>query len=162
VELFYRLKPITSLNDELLWCNLLNVSPKAYGCRAWLCTQYLSHELALNGRGIAGGLHALLNHTFGLGGWNWSSDLSEGKSAFTLAREMNVDARVTDIDRWEKETRKDPKFVMSVPWKPVGVTVGQLILDEFNALRIDHEIDRSDKLVNLLMSTSKPPQVAGA
>jgi len=38
VELFYRRSPLERVTDELLWPNLRNVTPDAYGCRAWLCT----------------------------------------------------------------------------------------------------------------------------
>jgi hypothetical protein len=151
VELFYRNQPLKSLDDELLWSNLLNVSPHAYQCRAWLCTQYLATELA-GASGITGGLNALMHHTFGLGGWNWSSDLSEGKSAFTLAKEMNVDPRVTDVNRWEAESQADPKFVLQVAWKPVGVTVRQLIQDDFKIHRAERNLGQTSEMVSLLLA----------
>jgi hypothetical protein len=152
VELFYRNRPLEKLDDELYWSNLLNVSPHAYHCKAWLCTQYLAHELAGAPPGVTSGLNALMHHTFGLGGWNWSSDLSEGKSAFTLAKEMDVDPRVIDVDRWEQESLADPKFVLQVPWKPVGLTVRQLIQDEFKINRAERNLGQASEMVNLLMA----------
>ena len=151
VELFYRNQPLEKLDDELFWSNLLNVSPHAYQCKAWLCTQYLATELA-GASGVTKGLNALMHHTFGLGGWNWSSDLSEGKSAFTLAKEMNVDSRVIDVDRWEQESLADPKFVLQVPWKPVGLTVRQLIQEEFKIHRAERNLGQASEMVNLLLA----------
>jgi hypothetical protein len=151
VELFYRNAPLEKLDDELYWSNLLNVSPHAYHCKAWLCTQYLAHELAGGPPGITSGLNALMHHTFG-GGWNWSSDISEGKSAFTLAKEMEVDPRVTDVDRWEQQSLADPKFVLQVPWKPVGLTVRQLIQEEFTINRAQRNLHETSEMVNLLMA----------
>src|SRR5260221_9899358 len=98
--------------------------------------------------GVTGGLNALMHHTFGLGGWNWSSDLSEGKSAFTLCRELNVDPRVTDVDAWEKESLQDPKFVLHVPWKPVdaGLTVRELIQDELRLNRAERNLGQTSEM----------------
>lgn len=151
VELFYRNQPLTSLDDEVLWPNLLNVSPHSYHCRAWLCTQFLSAELA-GAHGLTRGLDALMHHTFGLGGWNWSSDLSEGKSAFTLCRELKVDPRVTDVDAWERASLADRKFVLSVDWPRVdgGLTVRELIEDEFRLARVARNLGQTSELVSLL------------
>jgi hypothetical protein len=151
VELFYRNQPLEKVDDELFWSNLLNVSPNAYHCKAWLCTQYLMTEL-LGASGVTEGLNALMHHTFGLGGWNWSSDLSEGKSAFTLAKEMNVDPRVIEVDRWEAESLADPKFILQVPWKPVGLTVRQLIEKEFKINRAQRNLGQTSELVSLLLA----------
>jgi hypothetical protein len=123
-ELFYRNEPLRSLDDQLYWSNLLNVSPNAYGCIAWVCTQYLGTEKMAPG--ITGGLDALVHHLFG-GGFNKSSERHEGASAFSKAQSDKLDLRVTDVDRWEAESVKDPRFVLSIPWRPIGMTVGQLI-----------------------------------
>lgn len=126
-ELFYRNEPLRTLGDQLYWSNLLNVSPNAYGCIAWVCTQYLGSEKVQPG--ITGGLDALVHHLFG-GGFNQSSERHEGASAFSKAQSDRIDPRVTDADRWEAESVKDPRFVLSVRWKPIGMTVGQLIQTE--------------------------------
>ena len=151
VELFYRNQPLQSLDDELYWSNLLNVSPHAYQCKAWLCTQYLSTELA-GATGVTKGLNALMHHTFGLGGWNHSSLLSEGKDALTLCREMGVDARVTDVDAWERASQADPKFVLQVAWKSVGLNVRQLIQDDFKIHRAERNLGQASEMVSLLLA----------
>jgi hypothetical protein len=158
VELFYRNQPLKSLDDELYWPNLLNVSPNAYQCKAWLCTQYLSTELG-GASGVTKGLNALMHHTFGLGGWNHSSLLSEGKDAWTLCRELDCDPRVTDVDAWEKASRADPKFVLQIPWKPVGLTVRQLIESDFKIHRAQRNLGQASEMVSLLMAAkNKKPK----
>lgn len=154
VELFYRNQPLRSLDDQLYWPNLLNVSPNAYQCRAWLCTQYLATELG-GAAGMTAQLNGLMHHTFGLGGWNHSSLLSEGKDAWTLCREMNVDPRVTtDVETWESCSLADAKFILSVDWKPVeGLTVRRLIQDELKHHRAERNLGQTSEMVSLLLAS---------
>jgi len=137
VEVFYRNEPLRSLDGEggsLCWPNLLNVSPHSYGVTAWFCTQYL--RLPPGQRDITSGLDAVIHHVFG-GSFNASSEHHEGMSTFSLCQREKVDKRVTNVKRWEKESRKDPKFVLKVKWKPAGLTVRNLIEREleFNKLQ---------------------------
>ena len=152
VELFYRTEPLRRLDDALYWSNLLNVSPSAYGCVAWVCTQYLAHEKAAPG--TTGALDALMHHVLGLGGWNFSSELHEGKSAWSKAREDGLDKRVTDLDRWEAESVRDPRFVLKVKWKPVGLTVGQLLDNELSKHGGARNLGTTVELVNVLLASN--------
>ena len=152
-ELFYRNLPLAGLDDELFCSNLLNVSPNSYGCRAWICTQYLAHENPQPG--VTPGLHALVNHLWG-GGFNRSSEQHEGSSAFQMAAQDKVDARVTDVDRWEKESIENPRFVLDVKWKSAGVTIGRLIQEEIDRHKPIRSLNRASELVNLLSATRKP------
>lgn len=147
-ELFYRPGPLRTLDDPLFWCNLLNVSPGAYGCTAWLCTQYLGVERLP--AGVTAGLDALVHHLFG-GGFNLSSERHEGASALSKMRQEGLDARVTDLDRWEAESVRDPNFVLDVPWKPVGVTVGQLLAQELAFHSLPRPLGQAGELVNVLL-----------
>lgn len=153
-ELFYRTRPLAGLDDELYWSNLLNVSPHSYGCRAWVCTQYLSKENPQPG--VTPGLNALLHHLWG-GGFNRSSEQHEGSSAFKKAGEDKVDPRVTDVERWEQESIKNPRFVLDVKWKPVGITVRQLIQEELDRSHANRDLGRTAELVNLLSATRTKP-----
>lgn len=155
-ELFYRTRPLERLDDELYWSNLLNVSPHSYGCRAWICTQYLMKENPQPG--VMPGLNALLHHLWG-GGFNRSSEQHEGSSAFKKAGEDQVDPRVTDVERWEQESIKNPRFVLDVKWKPVGVTVRQLIQEELDRNKANRDLSRTGELVNLLSATRTRPAV---
>jgi hypothetical protein len=149
VELFYRNQPLRDLDDVLYWPNLLNVSPHAYGCVAWLCTQYLRHERPAPG--ITAGLDAVIHHLFG-GGFNLSSEMHEGQSCFSKAQADQIDARVTDLDRWEAESLLDPRFVLQVEWKPVGLTVRKLIETELNFCGVAQQLATTADVVSALMS----------
>ncbi len=146
-ELFYRNAPLRHASDELYWPNLLNVSPHAHDCNAWLCTQFVGDAP----RGVYAGLDALVTHLWG-GGFNRSSELHEGQSAFGKAKADGIDCRVTDVDRWQKESVKNPWFVLDVAWKPVGVTVRQLIEREIEALQLTPRFATVQEWTTLLLN----------
>jgi hypothetical protein len=148
-ELFYRTSPVRTLDDELLWSNLLNVSPHAHGCTAWLCTQYLGYEKVAPG--VTPGLDAIIHHLFG-GGFNKSSEHHEGASAFSKGQKDGLDARVSNVERWEAESKKNPYFVLDVPWKPVGLTLGQLIHKELTLNNCLRNLGSVPELANLVLS----------
>ncbi len=151
VELFYRNSPLRHLDDELYWSNLYNVSPHSYGCTASVCTQYL-HKEPLQA-GIHSVLQAIANHLWG-GGFNKSSDLSEGSSCWTKACQDEVDPRVTDLSKWERESIQDPRFILDIPWKPTGLTVRSLIELELQTQNVLRNLGCAEELVNLLMQGS--------
>ena len=155
VQVFYRNEPLRGLDGEggtLYWPNLLNVSPNAYGCTAWFCTQYLPvREIPL---GIAAGISEVVHHLWG-GSFNRSSEEHEGKSTFSKAVEESVDPRVTDVDRWEAESAKDPRFVLSVNWKSTGITVGQLINSEMRVLQVKPAPTTAQELVTISLRSQK-------
>lgn len=148
-ELFYRNEPLNGLDNELFWPNLLNVSPNSYGCTSWICTQYLHSEPMKPG--IAGGLHALLTHLWG-GSFNRSSEMNEGKSGFSKAREDKIDKRVCDVIRWEKESIEDPKFILNVKWKSTGLTIRKLIEKELQGNRVIRDLGDTGELADVLIS----------
>jgi hypothetical protein len=105
--------------------------------------------------GVTAGLDALLHHLWG-GGFNRSSEQHEGSSAFKKAGEDKIDPRVTDVDRWEQESIKNPRFVLDVKWKPVGVTVRKMIQEELDRHKAVRDLGRTGELVNLLSATRQP------
>jgi hypothetical protein len=130
VETFYRTAPLSSLEGpggELFFPNLLNVSPYAYECVCWFCTQYLQMSAAEKDPSVA--LDAVVSH-LDSGKFNLSSEYSEGESGFSMYAKLGIDPRVADVDLWEEESRRNPRWVLDVPWKSTGVSVGQLIRDE--------------------------------
>ena len=156
VEAFYRNAPLESPDDpggELYWPNLLNVSPNAYGCTAWFCTQYLKRTSIKPS--ITAGLNAVIHHLFG-GTFNASSEAHEGNSTWSQCVTDKVDPRVTDVERWQDESRKDPNFVLSVKWKPAGVTVRNVVESAMRALRVAPAPDSAEALGNLLLRKRKP------
>lgn len=137
VEVFYRNQPLSAANGpggELFWPNLLNVSPHAHGCTAWLCTQFLDRENSV--RGITAGLNAVVHHLWG-GPFNLSSEAHEGASTFSKAQQDGLDARVTDVERWQEESLRDARFPLSVAWRPTGLDVQKLILSELSFLGVE-------------------------
>ncbi len=174
-EVFYRNEPLTGLDSELHWCNLLNVSPNSYGCVAWFCTQYLGKALQQQVQAaLAAGsidaerarqmlsplrqLDAVLSHLWG-GGFNQSSEHNEGKSCFSKASEDGLDPRVAgDVCRWEQCSIEDPRFVLDIAWKPTGKTVRGVIERHLGRQQQPRDLSDTDELINLLMArTGQPP-----
>ncbi len=128
VELFYRNGPLTSLDDPLFMCNLLNVSMGSRveghsGFKTWVCTQYLNTGGC---KGTTDILNEIVSHVFG-GGFNRSSDACEGASGFSTYEASHSDERVRNVDRWEKESEKNPRFVLDVDWIKAKATPRDLI-----------------------------------
>ena len=93
--------------------------PRRHGCTSWLCTQFLDMEHRPSG--ITAALNAVVHHLWG-GPFNLSSEAHEGASTFSKARDEQIDPRVIDVDRWEAESVRDPRFVLDVPWRSTGLT----------------------------------------
>lgn len=139
-ECFFRTKPLTHLGDELLFPALLNCSrwSDVDGmCHplSWICTQYLKEDPKMSSGNpelmFQGGMEAvrycLLETSF-----NLSSEHHEGNSWYNVSK--TVDPRIATIEEWEKNTRKDPLFVLDVPWIPTKHTVQQLADRKFKQL----------------------------
>lgn len=155
-ELFYSNMPVRNLNHELLLSNLLNVSPNAYGCVAWFCTQYLNSAMTdapANGKQYTHleWLQALVKHLWD-SGMNRSSEANEGQSCFSLSQSKNIDPRVTDFDRWQQCSVEYPLFVTEVNWLPTGVTIGQLIETWLKRLNKRRTIDSAANLATALQA----------
>lgn len=130
-ECFFRNDPLKSMNDELCYPGLLNCSLWSNGDTdlshplSWICTQHLKPNYQMNSTDIGdryqGGFEAvrycLLETSF-----NLSSEHNEGNSWFSKTKE--VDPRIATIEEWEKNTAKDPLFVLDVPWIPTQHTLG--------------------------------------
>ena len=121
-EVFFRTAPIESEDDRLAFPALLNISkfPDSIAADrplAWICTQYLklptlAAEPDLNKR-VRVSLRAL-RHMLLETGFNYSSEHHELVSYWTLSAETIPE--IAEIDRWEKLSREDPMFVLSIPW----------------------------------------------
>jgi hypothetical protein len=156
VEVFYRNSPVSDLEGaggELFFPNLLNVSPRAYHCVSWFCTQYLPPDRL--GDGTASALDAVIQHLWG-GQFNASSEHNEGDSGFSLCVKANIDPRVSDVDQWEIESKKNPSFVLDISWPSAGVTVGQLIEAELVHQRAHTPPTTAAGFGNLLLRKARP------
>jgi len=121
-EAYFRTAPITGPDDPLCFTSLLNVSkfPDEFAATrplAWICTQYtplrdLAREPDPNRR-VRRSL-AALKGTLLESGFNYSSEHHELTSYWTLSSKSIP--QIADLDRWETLSRKDPLFVLEVPW----------------------------------------------
>jgi hypothetical protein len=122
-ELYFRNEPLRSKSDQLCYPALLNISrintPRRQ--RAWVCTQYLRHT---KGSDWTGQFSALLDHTWN-GGFKFSSEHYEGASWYGESK--GVHPALHPVEKWEAATAADEAFALHVNWKPVPMTVGELI-----------------------------------
>jgi hypothetical protein len=137
-ECFFRTEPLASVDDELLYPALLNISkfPNPDGHPlAWICTEKLqraklAREPDINKR-IQSGVEALLQCLLATG-FNRSSEHHEGNSWFTES--CKADSRIATVEAWEKATDEDPLFVFDVPWLKTNHTVRQVAERTFDHL----------------------------
>jgi len=130
-ECFFRVAPLESFDDELLYPALLNCSkftPPEGRPLSWICTQHLNFP-AVNreptpAKRLRAGFRAL-RHCLLETGFNHSSEHHEGASWFGESR--GVDERIGTVDRWQEATAKDPLFVLEVPWLTTGLSLGQIV-----------------------------------
>ena len=129
-ECFFRTGPLKSLDDELCYPGLLNCSLWHGGddCMthplSWICTQHLKQNKKMGskdpGDRFQGGFEAvrycLLETSF-----NLSSEHNEGNSWFSKSK--LIDKRIATVDKWQENTKKDPLFVLDVPWIKSGYSV---------------------------------------
>lgn len=157
VELFYRNGPLTGLDDKLSTCNLLNVSmgKNVAGCsgfRTWVCTQYLNTKGC---KTKADFLSEIISHVFG-GGFNRSSDNSEGASGFSTYEASKCDTRLKDVNQWEKESEKDPRFVLDAEWIDAKATPRDLIEFRMKQFKVAGAPTTSTAIGNLLLASKEP------
>jgi hypothetical protein len=129
-ECFFRVAPLKSLDDKLLFPALLNCSkftPPEGRPLSWICTQYLDYARLAREPDPArrmGASFAALRHCLLETGFNYSSEHHEGASWFGAAR--GVDPRISTVENWQAATEQDPLFALEVPWLPTGLTVRQM------------------------------------
>lgn len=141
-ECFYRNLPLIAMDQELSYPALLNCSKFGDGNHgaplSWLCTQYLNPSVIHKQKGISRQLWAMTKLTRWClleSGFNYSSEHHEGNSHYSdYIRWSNADARITDVSAWEKESQKNPLFVLDLEWKPTGLTMDGLLERTFKLL----------------------------
>lgn len=109
--------------DTLGFPAVLNISriktPKR--SRSWICTQHLHSE---PGTAWTPQLSDLLDHTWN-GAFNLSSEEHEGSSWYGESK--GVHPALHPVEKWEKASAADDAFALKVPWKPVPMTVAELM-----------------------------------
>jgi|TARA_Y100000310_G_scaffold343117_1_gene449282 hypothetical protein len=131
-ECFFSNKPIRSVDDELLYPALLNVSKFSASDQeraplAWICVQYLKNRggSADANQSVFQLLGSLVNCLLETG-FNFSSEYNEGASWFGETMKAKVDPRIKDVATWEQSSKVDPLFALEVPWIKTGYTVNTL------------------------------------
>ena len=136
-EVFFRTQPLCSMDDELCYPALLNVSrfdkiddPESGRNLCWICTQHLNYDAFSSeedlSRRISKSIDGLYRHLME-GAYNLSSEHNEHSSWFTETVRQNVDERISSIERWQAESAKDRWFVLDVPFLKTGYTVQGMI-----------------------------------
>jgi hypothetical protein len=129
-ECFFRVEPLKTLDDPLLYPPLLNCSrfePPAGRPLSWICTQYLKPTPAMQDPNLSKRLTAsfeALRHSLLETGFNLSSEHHEYASWF--AESCKVDPRIHTVEAWEAASAKNPLFVLEVPWLSTKHTVRQV------------------------------------
>jgi hypothetical protein len=130
-ECYFSNQALKSLGQELCYPALLNCSKVTSpdGRRlSWICTEQMQRPPRTASRDVnaqvQGALKALLRCLFETG-FNFSSEHHEGRSWFSES--TRVDPRVASAKAWEAATRKDPYFVLDVPWLRTGMTVARIL-----------------------------------
>ena len=129
-ECFFRVEPLKSLDDPLLFPALLNCScfePQEGRPLSWICTQHLKPTPAMHNPDISKRLTAnfeALRHCLLETGFNLSSEHHEYSSWFSQSQK--VDPRLATVEAWEAATAENSLFVLEVPWLPAKHTVRQV------------------------------------
>lgn len=118
IECYYRNEPLMDIKDNLFYPALLNCGPW-YGnlLPSWICMSRLNLAPVLylktpNER-LWKTIGRVQNYFFGSSfNWEWP------KHWYSYCRWSEADPRITDVDRWQKETLKDPDFILKVNWMP--------------------------------------------
>jgi len=144
MRIYYRSAPLAGEGDALHLPNLWNVqaaeSPLAR-CRACL-------------RGRPEGLDRPVGEqAAALIEFFWATGFNQDIEDNCFDRAMRRDARIASLEAWEEATRADPLFPLSVPWEPVGLTLGQA-LDHWrrhgdHARTIENAADLADVMYRL-------------
>lgn len=142
-ECFFRVQPLKTLDDELLYPGLLNCSrfdPPDGHPLSWICTEHLPMSPAMcdpdAGKRLVASFEAL-RHCLLETGFNFSSEHHECSSWYTASSQ--VDPRIQTVEAWEEASSKNPLFVLDVPWLPAHHTVRQA------AERIFHHLNARAK-----------------
>jgi hypothetical protein len=135
-ECFFRVEPLKTLDDALLYPALLNCSrfdPPEEHPLSWICTQHLKPTPGMRdpepSRRLTASFEAL-RHCLLETGFNLSSEHHEASSWYTASRQ--VDPRIATVEAWESASEQNSLFVLEVPWLSAQHTVRQAAERIFN------------------------------
>jgi hypothetical protein len=156
-ECYFRTRPLESWDDELNFPALLNCSRyRQLEGRplSWICSLGIKGALYESERDLNTRMRAAFNalhHCLFETAFNWSSDVHEGASYFTLSQ--GADPRIATIEKWQEATAQDPDFVLDVPWLKSGHTLGQIVDRIFSNLKASKtSFDSADALARIIFN----------
>ncbi len=104
LHLYYAKKPVTSLQDEIYLPSLPNIYEDCHVCM---------HGLASHGKSLGDRAREAI-------GDFWQSEFNDAEFNYHYAPSRRLDKRIANIWHWEKESKKNPLFVLDVNWRPAG------------------------------------------
>jgi hypothetical protein len=139
-QVFYRTQGLTGWDNPLLFTNLWNVV-KINGGKipSYVSLGTYSPEPGLSWQER---VEEVIRHFF------WSSFIDSNAPGVHATLMKNIDKRVSSIKRWEEESRRDPRFMLSIPWPETGLTVRSAVDLSFS--KIPHP---PLNLINLVQDT---------
>ncbi|MDR3703758.1 MAG: hypothetical protein P4L56_29180 [Candidatus Sulfopaludibacter sp.] len=149
-QCFYRTEPIQSLQDPLFYPNLYNCAQtpqgRGYSMESWLCLANLKDDFGpLTWEQRSQLIH---HHVWG-GAFNRSSEVHEGNS---LWQSVKADPRVSTVERWAEESRQNPYFPLTVPWRPYGKSVGETADAMLATVAPERPVTDAASLVGMLLA----------
>ncbi|NNC89229.1 MAG: hypothetical protein HKN82_12285, partial [Akkermansiaceae bacterium] len=158
---FFRNKPLESLDDELCYPALLNLLP---GRRAdhpplsFICTQYLDesfHGVQDEPERFRRTVQGMVSCLFDTG---FNHHAEDGGTASWFTTSGAVDPRIASIEAWERATAEDPAFACTVPWLPSNWTVRSVTDHFLNRFGIDRPIPgNAPSLARFVMKHASNP-----
>lgn len=145
-QCFYRVAPLRTLDDALLFPNLRNVA-KAHGQLAWVCLRKIGVDLAA--LTWVEKVRQIREH-FWQAGFNSSCEVSYWDTM------RGVDARVASIANWEEATQRDRFFPLSVAWRASSVTVRDVMDETLRALAPPEPPSHGRELIPLVTKHARP------
>ena len=144
-QCFYRTSPLQRVADPLFLPNLYNVA-EGYGQKCWLCLVNLKKSLAKLSWDEK--VREIRNQLWSAG-FNQSSEVNEGMSYWQAMRRIDLDPRLRSLDEWEEESGRNPLFPLTVDWKPLGKTVGEVMEETLSAVAPARSLTSAQELVHV-------------
>lgn len=171
VEAYFSNEPLRSMAAPLHYAPLLNVCrwPESNGSA--VCMQGFTHAPAPDERDPSARLHRGLAAIVGYflqSGFNEDFERVGRGSSFNDPLAKPDDPRLATVEAWEEASARDPGFVLSIPWIPVGRTLDQVMESVGGELGTRRAPARNGALQRVILKhgsrerESAPPEVRAA
>ena len=121
MKMFYRVSPLTSLDNPLYHTNLPNVrgEPGHYGSQR-VCLRYRPEML--EGVPLVQAVPTLID-------FFWSTGFNQDIAGSAFERAQKRDPRIASFESWEAATQADPLFPLQIDWERAEQTIPGLWLE---------------------------------